>query len=224
MTIIQSRPWQVEKAATSKRKRVSKAPEERREELLEVASQLFATKGVAATGIAEITQRAEVARGTFYLYFTSKDDVVAELWRRYVAGFMAVTDHIVEEAKGAKLGAVVLKLLTLLTEHALENAHLHHAIYSSADAAAIALCRQSDRAILARLTEAISSYFASAGRRTEDANLVASLLFHGLDGALHHAIMGEAPLDRDAFLQGVIMFAGNALAIDPSADVIGLSR
>ena len=42
--------------------------------LLNTAFQLFTTKGVNKTSIAEISQQAGIAKGTFYLYFKDKYD------------------------------------------------------------------------------------------------------------------------------------------------------
>ncbi|HEY2118711.1 MAG TPA: TetR/AcrR family transcriptional regulator [Candidatus Acidoferrum sp.] len=61
----------------------TKPPEERRNELMNAAQQLFLKQGVAATTIEQITSSADVAKGTFYLYFSSKDDVLAALGELY---------------------------------------------------------------------------------------------------------------------------------------------
>lgn len=49
---------------------------ERRAQLVTAAAEAFARQGVAATSVADIVRDAGVAQGTFYLYFTSKDDVI----------------------------------------------------------------------------------------------------------------------------------------------------
>ena len=49
---------------------------ERRAQLVAAATDAFARQGVAATSVADIVRSAGVAQGTFYLYFTSKDDVI----------------------------------------------------------------------------------------------------------------------------------------------------
>ena len=43
--------------------------------LLNTAYELFTTKGVNKTSIAEISQKAGIAKGTFYLYFKDKYDI-----------------------------------------------------------------------------------------------------------------------------------------------------
>jgi AcrR family transcriptional regulator len=57
------------------RPRILLAPEDRRRQLLEAATWVFARKGYRHANISDIIARAGVARGTFYLYFKSKEQV-----------------------------------------------------------------------------------------------------------------------------------------------------
>jgi len=47
--------------------------------LLEDAYNLFIEKGITATAIDEIVKKAGVAKGTFYLYFKDKEDILEKL-------------------------------------------------------------------------------------------------------------------------------------------------
>jgi AcrR family transcriptional regulator len=69
-------------AATKVRPR-TKPPQERRDELMDAAQRLFLEHGVASTTIEQITTTAGVAKGTFYLYFPSKEHVLAALGERF---------------------------------------------------------------------------------------------------------------------------------------------
>jgi AcrR family transcriptional regulator len=51
----------------------------RREQVLRHAKRIFARKGYHRTNIADIVTRAQIARGTFYLYFQNKRDLFEEL-------------------------------------------------------------------------------------------------------------------------------------------------
>ena len=59
------------KAETNKQKK--------RESLLNTAFDLFTTKGINNTSIADIVEAAGVAKGTFYLYFKDKYDINSKL-------------------------------------------------------------------------------------------------------------------------------------------------
>lgn len=52
-----------------------------RNQLLQAAKRLLATKGFHATKIADIAAAADVGTGTFYLYFPTKDALFADLVR-----------------------------------------------------------------------------------------------------------------------------------------------
>jgi TetR/AcrR family transcriptional repressor of nem operon len=57
----------------------TKPAEQRRADLLDAGRELFLANGVAATSLEDITGRAGVSKGLFYLYFRSKDDLLLAL-------------------------------------------------------------------------------------------------------------------------------------------------
>ncbi len=57
------------------------AAQETKKRLLASAQALICAKGLANTSVAEITQMAGVANGTFYTYFKRKEDIVLALSR-----------------------------------------------------------------------------------------------------------------------------------------------
>ena len=63
--------------------RVVKEAEVRREELLELSLDLFMSVGYERTSVERITRQADVAKGTFYHYFTSKQDLLEQLVDSY---------------------------------------------------------------------------------------------------------------------------------------------
>lgn len=61
----------------------TKPAEQRRAELLAAGQALFGAKGIAATSLEDIAQRAGVSKGLFYLYFHSKEDLVLALQEQF---------------------------------------------------------------------------------------------------------------------------------------------
>jgi AcrR family transcriptional regulator len=53
--------------------------EETRQRLLSVSLELFHEQGYSATTVEDITERADVAKGTFFNYFPSKEALLSEL-------------------------------------------------------------------------------------------------------------------------------------------------
>src|SRR5215217_5953036 len=52
---------------------------ERKQQLVDAAAELFAANGYSATRIQDICRRAGVAKGLFYWYFPTKQELFAEL-------------------------------------------------------------------------------------------------------------------------------------------------
>ena len=61
------------KGKTRMREPMESRKEQKRQSLLDAAYALFTEKGVAKTSVDEIVRGANVAKGTFYLYFHDKD-------------------------------------------------------------------------------------------------------------------------------------------------------
>jgi TetR/AcrR family fatty acid metabolism transcriptional regulator len=66
---------------------------EREELILEAAEALLAEKGYHAMAMDEIATRVGIAKGTVYLHFPSKDDLVVALFERELAAFRAVVEE-----------------------------------------------------------------------------------------------------------------------------------
>jgi len=83
----------------------TKPAEQRRAELLAAGQALFLAKGIAGTSLDDITQRAGVSKGLFYLYFASKEDLVLALreqFSRDLAGRMrAAAEAVPADAETA---------------------------------------------------------------------------------------------------------------------------
>jgi TetR/AcrR family transcriptional regulator, transcriptional repressor for nem operon len=57
-----------------------------RERLIDVGLELVRSAGYSATGINQILETAKVPKGSFYHHFSTKDEFVMEVIRRYAAG------------------------------------------------------------------------------------------------------------------------------------------
>src|SRR5512141_613459 len=56
--------------------RKTKPPQERKVELIDAAERLFSAKGYGETAVSDIVHDLNVAQGTFYYYFKSKEDIL----------------------------------------------------------------------------------------------------------------------------------------------------
>ncbi|MDT8395970.1 MAG: TetR/AcrR family transcriptional regulator [bacterium] len=64
-----------------------------RRRLLKAARELFAEKGIDLTTIEDITQRADLAKGTFYYYFEDKNEVISDQIREVLHGLVKTMEE-----------------------------------------------------------------------------------------------------------------------------------
>ncbi|MCH1625466.1 TetR/AcrR family transcriptional regulator [Ferdinandcohnia quinoae] len=72
--------------------RVVKEAEERRNEILDAADELFTQKGFDGTSTKDILEKVGIARGTLYYHFKSKEDIMDALIERH-------SDSLLEAAR-----------------------------------------------------------------------------------------------------------------------------
>lgn len=65
---------------TKKKNKNDLAREEKQLLIKNVALELFAEKGFAATSVNEIAKKAEISKGLLYHYFTSKEELLKVIW------------------------------------------------------------------------------------------------------------------------------------------------
>jgi AcrR family transcriptional regulator len=71
--------------------------EEKRNLLLETASQVFGEQGFANTRVSDIAERAGVAKGTVYEYFSSKEDLFFEVFEWFNLGVRENVNRVIAE-------------------------------------------------------------------------------------------------------------------------------
>ena len=53
---------------------------DKKAKILDCGKELFSTQGFKDTSVADITKKAGIATGTFYLYYPSKDELFMEIY------------------------------------------------------------------------------------------------------------------------------------------------
>lgn len=80
----------------------STTTESRREELLRIAADLFASKGFRNTTVRDIADAAGILSGSLYHHFDSKESMVDELMRTFQAELFAAYDEILASSDDAR--------------------------------------------------------------------------------------------------------------------------
>lgn len=68
--------------------RIVKSPEERRAELIDIATNLFFEKGYNETSVRDIIKAINGFQGMFYHYFSSKDEIYNAVMNEYIEKYM----------------------------------------------------------------------------------------------------------------------------------------
>lgn len=76
--------------------RISKDPLARMNEILDAAERLFYSKGYGETAVSDIVKSIEVAQGTFYKYFASKEAVLDALVNRHLSKIYGELEDITQ--------------------------------------------------------------------------------------------------------------------------------
>jgi len=148
--------------------------EKTRQRLLSVSLELFHEQGYSATTIEDITERADVAKGTFFNYFPSKEALLSEL---SVWGIEKLKTAI-DVSNGAPQSPVarIKLLMRLLQEHMGEKMKLPRRAYA-ARLFTPPPTQHARHRLSAILTDLVSEAQTSGEIRAElDAVLVSNLL------------------------------------------------
>ena len=84
--------------------------------ILDASMNLFARQGINRTSIDQITQEADIAKGTFYLYFDSREKLVNEVTRRCLDSFIKQMDAGLDQ-EGSYLRKVKRRVRNVLWEN-----------------------------------------------------------------------------------------------------------
>ena len=114
----------------AKRERKETEAGEVRERLLSGATELFASKGYAATTVREIVERAGVTKPVLYYYFGSKEGIYLDLMREPFSRFAALVEEAILPPGSARerLFRLCLRAYDIFVEN-LDAARVMYSIY-----------------------------------------------------------------------------------------------
>lgn len=191
----------------------TKPPEKRRDDLMNSAEGLFLEKGLEQTAVEEITQGADVAKGTFYLHFSSKADVLDALRTRFVQG---VLDGIVVEVARQRAQDWRGKLAAWSKACAvgyLDAARLHHLVFVAVPPATReGLARNN---LVDHLTELLEAGNGDEAWLIDNPRFTAVFLFNALHGIVNQAGIGADRRSRTSLLRAIEDHFLRSLGLSP---------
>jgi len=201
-------PRPIPSRATAKQRMVC---EFRRSEILDAARRVFARKGFALGIMDEIAREAGIAKGTIYLYFSSKNDV-----------YKALLDHdmrILQESTIERIGSAATlrdKIRAFLLTR-LENADARRAFFRIMDSerSNLTMTRRQYRDFLHEpvqlLSDAIQAAVRSREIRAIDPERAAWLIADAVRGAIQRRLLSQSPSPTDDDVEFLLDFLWSSL-------------
>jgi AcrR family transcriptional regulator len=198
-------------ASTMTRRPRTKPPEERREELMNAAERLFLRQGFGPTTIEQITAAAQVAKGTFYLYFKSKEDVRSALGDRFAHDHLARIKTAVARKPQKDWKGKLSAWATASVSFYLDSLKLHDVIFYEGRLPT----REGliENIVITHLADMLRSGAEAGAWSVEDARSAAIFLFSGMHGVVDDAYSKEPQVNRRRLAQRLEQLCFNAVRL-----------
>lgn len=87
--------------------------------IINAAIELFASKGIEATSVQQITEHCGISKGAFYLSFKSKDELILAIIESFMSNIIMGVDQSVSETveQSDKLFVYFVKTFTILSQY-----------------------------------------------------------------------------------------------------------
>lgn len=188
--------------------------EDKRERLLKAAESVFGERGLAGATVAEIAKEADVAKGTFYLYFDSKDALVAAMQRRLSDELLERSRVTYEALDDAGWWDVVDAYVETIVDFDIEHREWVRVAASSVVAALPSREQaQREERMLDVLVAAIRRGVEQGECATTDPEYTALVLAGGLETLCHRIVAAEGRVDRNRLIAASREVVHKALAV-----------
>jgi TetR/AcrR family transcriptional regulator, transcriptional repressor for nem operon len=165
----------------------------RRDQILDAAEQVLLTRGLGAATMADVADAAGIAKGTVYLYFGSKADLLAGMRARHVERFIDALAGALTGSARAKPVTSLNRFIEQFFDYGMAHRRMHHLLFHEAGFSeddAFAGVRHLLSDFIAK--GMADGYFARA-----DVGMLSGFVLSGLHDALVSALhAGDADLRR----------------------------
>jgi len=185
----------------------------RRDELMNAAERLFLDQGIGSTTIEQITSGAHVAKGTFYLYFSSKDDVLAALGERFAQQLLEKIKTAVAVEPGEEWGRKLATWAKACVTGYLDSIRVHDVLfYGSRPATREGLV---DNIVVDHLAGLLQSGMDAGAWSIDEPHFTSVFIFSGLHGIVDDAYLKEKQVNRRRLLNRVERLCSRAVGPPP---------
>jgi AcrR family transcriptional regulator len=183
------------------RKRTTKEPDVRRQELMDAAIRVFAQKGVNRTTVADITAAAGVAKGTFYLYFDSKEHLLAVLKEQMVGEILDQATALYSRVGQDDWETLLDATVETMTDFFIDRQDMIHVMVQEG-------VSPETNDLFAECEMKIDQMFATAIRvgmdqgtfHSSDPDMAGRMIHAAFEGPLKNAILYRGGIERERFI------------------------
>jgi AcrR family transcriptional regulator len=178
---------------------------------MDAAERIFLSKGIAGTSVDEIVAAADVAKGTFYIHFESKEKLLLALQHRFVAGFCgdlqaAMQKERTSDWQGRLRAWVGAGVTGYLDRNAVHDLVFHEFRPEGPPA-------PHENPIVEQLAELLGQGTRAGAWSVESPHLTAVMLFSALHGALDEALHAAKPVNRKRLARALEAFFHRAVGL-----------
>jgi AcrR family transcriptional regulator len=191
----------------------TKPPQERRHDLMNAAQRLFLRNGLEQTTVEQITTAADIAKGTFYLHFSSKEEIRIALGERFAQQLLKkVKTAVAERQEGDWRGKLATWAAACVGGY-LDSIELHDVLfYSSRPPTREGLV---DNIVIDFLIDLLKAGVAAKAWAIDDARSTAVFMFSGLHAVVDDAYSKEKRINRNRLASKVERLCFRAAGLLP---------
>jgi AcrR family transcriptional regulator len=180
---------------------------------MDAGERTFVRNGFASTTIEEITHKAGVAKGTFYLYFDSKEAILAALRDRFIEGCRGRIEALASRLPATDWAGRLDAWVEGGIRHYLDHVALHDVLFHAGNQRHGS---KAQNAAVGELAELIRAGDSAGAWRVESPELVSVFLFHALHG-IADQIQGTRRSEHKAAIRLTKTVVRNAVGIPAKA-------
>lgn len=192
-------------------RRAEEVREQRRTQILERALGVFADKGYHGASISDVVKAAGVARGTFYLYFDSKEAVFGDLLDTLLSTLRASVSGMSLDEHAAPMREQLHGIVARILRTSESNRALTRIIFREAvglDEAVDAKLRAFHDGLHGWLVTALQLGRQLGMVRECEVDVVATCVIGMVREAIHrYVVRSDAPFDAEVVAAGLVRFA-----------------
>lgn len=163
--------------------------------LIDAAQDLFIEQGLANTSVDEITKKAKVAKGTFYLYFTDKYDLMNRIVMKISTRVLLAACDAAEAAGEADLAERICRVADYVINDFAENKRLLKMVERNFSWSLARAEASAAGAPFARLLDLCCAAPEMAGRSRDDVFKLVFVICELLSATAYTAILYQQPDD-----------------------------